>query len=89
MLYTDLSNNKRKFKGTLDSKKLKLQTRVRKIVAVRNERTPSLIDLQAQSNCENLISLIETCRQHNQIEQCKRYVDEFEIHPHLILPDSI
>jgi hypothetical protein len=75
--------------GTLDTKKIKLQTRLKSMVDVHNEKHVSLINLEAQRNFETLIRLIETCKKHNQLDACKRYVDEFQINPYLKIPDFV
>ena len=75
--------------GTLDAKKIKLQTRLKSMVDVHNENHVSLFNLKAQTNFETLIRLIETCKKHNQLDACRRYVDQFEINPYLEIPDFV
>jgi hypothetical protein len=75
--------------GNLEAKKVKLQTRVRQIVSIYNQNHFALMNLEAQTNSEHLIALIENCKKHNQIEVCKSYVDQFEKNPYFELPDLI
>ena len=75
--------------STLDEKKVKLQRRVKNIARVHHGNELALINLQAQANCETLISLIETCKKHNQLDVCKQYVDQFETNPALEIPDYL
>jgi hypothetical protein len=74
---------------TLDTKKIKLQARLKSIVDIHNGSHVALIDLKAQRRFETLIRLIETCKKHNQIDVCKRYVDEFQVNPYLDIPDFV
>jgi hypothetical protein len=74
---------------TLDTKKIKLQTRLKSIVDIHNGSHVALIDLKAQRSFETLIRLIETCKKHNQIDVCKRYVDQFQVNPYLDIPDFV
>ena len=75
--------------ATLDEKKIKLQTRVRNIARFHNENHSTLINSQAQTNSETLITLIESCKKHNQLEICKQYVDQFQTNPTLEVPDFL
>jgi hypothetical protein len=75
--------------ATLDEKKIKLQTRVRNIVRAHHENHSTLMNLQAQANSETLITLIESCKKHNQLEICKQYIDQFQTNPTVEVPDFL
>jgi hypothetical protein len=75
--------------ATLDEKKIKLQTRVRNIVRVHHQNHSTLMHPQAQANSETLITLIESCKKHNQLEICKQYIDQFQVNPTVEVPDFL